>query len=49
MKLKQLSHALTSYPILRAPNFKAKFIIQTDASHYAIGAILSMRDEQNNE
>ena len=45
----KLKECLTSYPILRAPNFNIKFTIHTDASHYAIGAILTQLDENNNE
>lgn len=37
----KLKHALCSEPILQYPNFDEPFIITTDASGYAIGAILS--------
>lgn len=36
-----LCTALTTSPIIRYPNFLCEFIIQTDASHSAIGAVLS--------
>lgn len=32
---------LTTQPILQYPNFKEKFLLTTDASDYAIGAVLS--------
>ena len=38
-----LKKALTHYPILRAPDFSLPFIIQTDWSKEAIGAILCQR------
>lgn len=37
-KLKML---ISSHPILRYPNFDQKFTLTTDASNYAIGAVLS--------
>ena len=39
-----LKDALTSYPILRHPDPSKPFILQTDSSGYAIGAILSQVD-----
>jgi hypothetical protein len=44
-----LKKSLTSYPILRAPDFKRKFFLKTDASHYALGIILGQLDNDNNE
>ena len=44
-----LKRIITSYPILRQPDFKRKFVIYTDASGYALGAILTQRDENNVE
>lgn len=38
---KTLKQKLTTYPILRHPNFKEKFLLTTDASGKALGAILS--------
>jgi RNase H-like domain found in reverse transcriptase/Reverse transcriptase (RNA-dependent DNA polymerase)/Integrase zinc binding domain/Ty3 transposon capsid-like protein/gag-polyprotein putative aspartyl protease/Zinc knuckle len=35
---------LTQYPILRQPNFKLQFIVYTDASNNAVGAILAQKD-----
>ncbi|CAF0725133.1 unnamed protein product [Brachionus calyciflorus] len=44
-----LKKALISKPILRQPNFSRKFILHTDASSYAIGAVLTQVDENGNE
>ena len=33
-------------PILRHPDFKCPFIVDTNASAYAIGAVLQQRDEK---
>jgi hypothetical protein len=41
-----LKKKLTSYPI---PNFKLQFIVHTDASGVAIGAVLAQKDEQGRE
>ena len=40
-KLKQL---ITEYPILRYPDFKKRFTLTTDASQFAIGAVLSQEN-----
>ncbi len=45
----KLKIALTSYPVLRQPVVDRKFILHTDASGFAIGAILSQKDEENKE
>lgn len=45
----QLKKCLLTYPILRQPNFSREFLIYTDASGYALGAILSQKDAENNE
>ena len=44
-----LKTALMSEPILRQPNFKLRFWLYTDASNYAIGAILSQKDDDGKE
>lgn len=44
--LKQL---LCSAPILAYPKFDRNFILQTDASDYGVGAVLSQLDDQGNE
>jgi hypothetical protein len=41
----ELKKALTSYPILRLPDFKKPFILHTDASCYALGIVLSQKDD----
>jgi len=40
---------LTSPPILAYPDFGKPFIVYTDASTFALGAILSQKDENNKE
>lgn len=42
-----LKTELTSYPILRNVDFEKEFIIYTDASGVALGAILSQKDGEN--
>jgi hypothetical protein len=46
---KTLIKALTSYPILRQPDMSKMFTIHTDASMYALGAILTQHDNEGNE
>jgi len=40
-----LIKALTSAPVLTHPDFSKPFLIEADASQYAIGAILSQKDD----
>lgn len=44
-----LKKSLTSEPILCTPDFSAPFILQTDASDFGLGAILSQIDTLGNE
>lgn len=44
-----LKTCLTTPPILAYPNFEKSFIVFTDASTYALGAILAQKDEKDNE
>ena len=46
---KQLKHDLVSFPVLRPPDFSRVFYIYTDASHLAVGAILSQFDDNGDE
>ena len=40
----EMKSCLTEYPILRHPDMSKPFMLHTDASGYAIGAILSQKD-----
>jgi hypothetical protein len=42
-----LKSKLVDYPILRQPDFSSRFILYTDASLYALGAILSQKDKES--
>ena len=44
-----LKKALCKSPILCNPNFDKPFILQTDASDYGVGAVLSQKDEEGND
>ena len=43
-----LKKAFTTAPVLRIPNDKDPFKLSTDASNFAIGAVLSQKDMQTN-
>jgi hypothetical protein len=44
-----LKQILTSHPILDAPDFDRTFILQTDASNFGLGAVLSQLDDNQTE
>ena len=46
---KTLKEKLCTYPVLRQPNMKKTFKLYCDASHIAVGVVLSQADEENNE
>ena len=46
---KTLKEKLCSQPILTSPDFTKEFILQTDASAWGIGAVLSQQDNDNIE
>lgn len=45
----ELKSRLVSYPILRQPDLKRKFLVYTDASGFAIGGILAQLDDFGQE
>lgn len=45
----KLKESLTSFPILRTPNYDQPFIVQCDASDRGLGAVLCQRGEENSE
>ena len=48
-RFQELKRRMIKEPILRYPDFDKQFIISTDASKYAIGAILKQKDDENRE
>lgn len=44
-----LKELMTAKPILRCPDYDQPFLLQTDASERGIGAVLSQRDEYDQE
>ncbi|GFW38966.1 retrovirus-related Pol polyprotein from transposon 17.6 [Trichonephila clavipes] len=45
----QLKEKLSTNPVLYAPDFKMKFILQTDASDTGIGIVLAQRNDREEE
>ena len=45
----KLKLALTSYPVLRQPDFSQQFLIYTDASYNCLGAILAQKDSDGKD
>ena len=41
-----LKNSLASTPVLSSPDLEKSFILQTDASNYGVGAVLSQTDEE---
>jgi len=49
MAFETLKQKLVEYPILRLPDFQRKFVLFTDASNSAVGALLSQVDDNEKE
>ena len=45
----KLKSKMIEHPILVFPNFEREFIVQTNASLYAVGAVLSQLDNEGNK
>ena len=43
-----LKHAMTTYPVLRQPDFNRAFTICSDASMHSMGAVLAQEDDDGN-
>ena len=44
-----LKRYLCTSPVLKCPNFERPFVLQTDASDWGVGAVLSQKDDDDNE
>ena len=49
LAFQELKHRLVTAPILSYPDFSQKFVLDTDASNYALGAVLSQVQEDGSE
>lgn len=47
--VEKIKEILTNKPILQYPDFTKKFIVTTDASKFAIGAVLSQKNEKGHD
>lgn len=45
----KLKESLTTPPIIKHPDFTSPFILHTDASDFAVGAVLAQNDDQKKE
>ena len=45
----ELKQCLSSFPVLRMPDFNREFIMHCDASRYAVGVVLSQVDDNKDE
>ncbi|TIA84742.1 hypothetical protein E3P99_04121 [Wallemia hederae] len=48
-EFEDIKKALVSYPVLKLPNREGRFIVHTDASEFAIGAVLEQEDLESKE
>ena len=43
--INQLKYALVHAPVLDLPNFEANFVVETNASNVAVGAVFMLHDQ----
>ncbi|TIA84783.1 hypothetical protein E3P99_04119 [Wallemia hederae] len=48
-EFEDVKQALVSYPVLKLPNRDGRFVVHTDASEFAIGAVLEQEDLKSKE
>ena len=46
---RELKTLLCSNPVLQSPDLKKEFILQTDASEFGVGAVLSQLDDSSTD